>query len=198
MSQRDAELYLVRMLEACREAKAVLGATAKPAYLADRTLRLALERLIEIIGEAARRVPPDTRAAYPAIPWADIVGMRNKLVHDYLEVDPEQVWQVVTGDLPGLIAELERTAPWDGAGNTQGPAGPVRESVAHPYQAAFEDASLERLRADLALSPEQRVRAVEDMVRMAQRLRQQPRVHQVLAFESWEDYFGWKRTDILR
>lgn len=127
----------------------MLGATAKPAYLADRTLRLALERLIEIIGEAAKRVPPDTRAAYPAIPWADIVGMRNKLVHDYLEVDPEQVWQVVTGDLPGLIAELERIAP-RGVEGVAIPTASLDHLIASKRTGRLQDAAdieeLERIR----------------------------------------------------
>lgn len=111
MPQRDERLYLVRMLEAAREARAVLADQPKRDFLADRKLRLALERLIQIVGEAARCIPSETRARHPSIPWADIVGMRNKLVHDYLEVDEEEVWSVVSRDLPSLIAELERIVP---------------------------------------------------------------------------------------
>lgn len=79
----------------------------------DRKLDLSLTRLLEIIGEAAARLPPEERARYPEIPWTDIVGMRNRLIHGYDEVDLDIVWQVVQGDLPDLVAGLERrSAEW--------------------------------------------------------------------------------------
>lgn len=133
MPQRDERVYLVHMLEAAREATAFLANGPKRHFLADRKLRLALERLIQMVGEAARCVPPETRSRHPAIPWADIVGMRNRLVHDYLRIDEEEVWSVVTRDLPSLIAELERIVPPGlESSDTEGPAGLVREPVAHP------------------------------------------------------------------
>jgi len=69
-------------------------------------LRLARAHLVQVIGEAARRGSRPTREAHPEIPWDDIVGMRGKIVHDY--VDEDVVWEVVTEDLPSLIARLER------------------------------------------------------------------------------------------
>jgi uncharacterized protein with HEPN domain len=68
-----------------------------------------LVRLIEIIGEAASRVSPATRAEVPTLPWAAIVGMRNRLVHGYYDVDLDVVWNTLVVDLPPLIVELERS-----------------------------------------------------------------------------------------
>jgi uncharacterized protein with HEPN domain len=77
------------------------------------TWRLALTHLVQIIGEAARRVSPDFQDANPKIPWDDIIGMRHKVVHDYMGTDYDIVWQVARMDLPSLILELERVLPGD-------------------------------------------------------------------------------------
>jgi len=77
----------------------------------NRQLNLALVRLLEIIGEAASRMPEDERTRYPAIPWPQIVSLRNRLIHGYDAVDFDILWQVVTRDLPPLIEVLEKIAP---------------------------------------------------------------------------------------
>ncbi len=64
-----------------------------------------------MLGEAARRVSDEFQSSHPAIPWEDIIGMRHKIVHDYLAVDEDIVWEVVTTDLPSLIPSLERIIP---------------------------------------------------------------------------------------
>ena len=71
----------------------------------------ALVRALEIVGEAASRVSAETRTAYPVIRWTEIIGMRNKMIHDYLSVDNNIVWDVVANDLPSLIQELEAILP---------------------------------------------------------------------------------------
>jgi uncharacterized protein with HEPN domain len=73
-------------------------------------LTLALLKCVEIIGEAAARVGKSTRTRHPALPWTDIVGMRNRLVHAYFDIDLALLWTTVTDDLPLLIAELEHPA----------------------------------------------------------------------------------------
>lgn len=65
-------------------------------------------RLLEIVGEAASRVPPGEREQYSAIPWVQIVGLRNRLIHGYDNVDFDILWEIVSHDLPPLIAELEK------------------------------------------------------------------------------------------
>jgi uncharacterized protein with HEPN domain len=73
----------------------------------DRLLELALVRLLEIVGEAASRVPSEVCASYPEIPWPQIVGLRNRLIHGYDAVDLDILWQIIDHDLPSLIAALE-------------------------------------------------------------------------------------------
>ncbi len=71
-------------------------------------LAFALVRAIEVIGEAASRVTLETRALFPEIEWKNIIGMRNKLIHDYLSVDHNIVWDSATIRVPQLIIELKR------------------------------------------------------------------------------------------
>jgi len=71
-------------------------------------LREPLVRLLEIIGEATRGLSDDFRTTNPEIPWRKMVGMRDRLIHGYFDVDVEVVWKTVTSDLPGLVSRLER------------------------------------------------------------------------------------------
>lgn len=72
----------------------------------DRMLLLSLVKSIEIIGEAAARVSPASQQAYPDIPWASIIGMRNRLIHVYFDVNHDIVWETVSRDLPLLLEQL--------------------------------------------------------------------------------------------
>ncbi len=74
---------------------------------ADRMLELALVRLMEIIGEAAGRISPETRAKLPEIPWSDVVAMRNRLIHGYDNVDHDILWDTITHDLPLLLEAVD-------------------------------------------------------------------------------------------
>jgi uncharacterized protein with HEPN domain len=69
--------------------------------------RYALERLVSLIGEAAKRIPRLERNLHPQIPWTSIVGMRDKLVHDYNTVNLDILWETVTENVPRLINQLE-------------------------------------------------------------------------------------------
>jgi uncharacterized protein with HEPN domain len=71
-------------------------------------LALSLVKCIEIVGEAASHVTLETRNQHASIPWNDIVGMRNRLIHAYYDVDLDRVWDTITDDLPPLIAELDK------------------------------------------------------------------------------------------
>ncbi len=70
-------------------------------------LLFAVVRAVEIVGEAATRVSNETRMATPEIPWSDIMGMRNRLVHGYFNINIEIVWKTVTVELPQLLPVLE-------------------------------------------------------------------------------------------
>ena len=76
--------------------------------LADARTRRALERTLEVLGEAANRVSGPTREAHPGIPWAQIIGQRNIIAHGYAVIDHSRLFRTVTDDLPGLIDGLER------------------------------------------------------------------------------------------
>ena len=94
MSPRDL-VYVGHMLDMARKAVDKTTGLARDAYDADENLRLALTHLIQVIGEAARHVSRGFTVEHPQISWADIVGMRHKVVHDYLGVDEDIVWQTL-------------------------------------------------------------------------------------------------------
>jgi uncharacterized protein with HEPN domain len=77
----------------------------------DRALGSAIVRCLEIVGEAAGRIPVAVRRRYPTIPWPQIIGMRNRPVHGYDIVDYDIVWSTVTQDLPPPIDELKKLVP---------------------------------------------------------------------------------------
>ncbi|MFO7899133.1 MAG: DUF86 domain-containing protein [Planctomycetota bacterium] len=108
--ERDAA-YLWDMLDAARTVQEFVAGKALDDYVADRQLQLAVERAIEIIGEAARRVSKDFRAAHPEIPWRPIIGQRHVLAHEYGEIKHERIWAVATRHVPELITLLEPLVP---------------------------------------------------------------------------------------
>ena len=99
------------MLDAAREAIAFADGRTRDDLDDDRELALALVKAIEIVGEAANAVTDSARSELDAIPWPQIVSMRNRLVHAYFDINFDIVWQTVQRDLPALIAELERVVP---------------------------------------------------------------------------------------
>ena len=111
MSRRDMDVRLRHMLDHAREAVAMAKGKTRSHLDKDRQLNLSLVRLLEIIGEAASRVSKEDCARYPDIPWPDIVGLRNRLIHGYDMVDFDILWQIVTQDLPPLIKALEKAVP---------------------------------------------------------------------------------------
>lgn len=78
---------------------------------ADESLRYAMERLIEIVGEAARKVSRSTQDQNPHIPWQKIVQQRHVMAHDYGDIRLDALWRVVTIHIPALIPQLEAIVP---------------------------------------------------------------------------------------
>jgi uncharacterized protein with HEPN domain len=105
--QRADHIRLRHMLDAAREATGYVAGKTRADLHGDRMLEHSLVRCIEILGEAAAKVSDETRAACPALPWPAIVGMRNRLIHAYFDVDLDRVWDTVVDDLPPLVAALE-------------------------------------------------------------------------------------------
>jgi uncharacterized protein with HEPN domain len=107
MAQHDDATRLRHMLDHAREAVHFAGGKRRADLDQDRLLTLALTRLLEIIGEAAARVTETTRTRHPQIPWPQITGLRNRLIHGYDQINLDILWQVVSSDLPPLIADLD-------------------------------------------------------------------------------------------
>jgi len=107
MSKYDDQVSLKDMLSHAREAVELLGGSSREELAGDRVLQLALTRLVEIIGEAANRVSSPTQARHPEMPWLQIIGMRNRLVHGYDVIDFDLLWDTITTDLPPLIEALQ-------------------------------------------------------------------------------------------
>ena len=108
---KDDSVFVGHMLDAARSVVAKVQGLDRPAFDQDENLRLAVTHLIQTIGEAAARVSDQHRDAHPQIPWRQIVGMRHKIVHDYIHVNFDIVWNVATLQLPTLIAQIESIEP---------------------------------------------------------------------------------------
>ncbi len=107
MSRRDDRVSLVDMLIYARESVGLLGEATLDDIVEDRVKQLALTKLVEVVGEAARRVSEDTRRQNASIPWSQIIGLRNRLVHGYDDVDLEILRSIIRNDMPPLIEQLE-------------------------------------------------------------------------------------------
>lgn len=104
MSRADDE-RIADILDAARQIAEVVQ-RGRQRWDDDRVSQLAVERLLEIIGESARAMSSEARSARPEVPWADVIGLRVVLAHHYHRVDPAQVWTIATTDVPGLVRQL--------------------------------------------------------------------------------------------
>ena len=107
MSQHEDLIRLRHMLDHAREATDLARLHSRSDLDTDRLLGLGLVRLLEIIGEAAGRISRDVQAQHSLIPWPQIVGLRNRLIHGYDTVDMDILWEILIHDLPPLIEALQ-------------------------------------------------------------------------------------------
>jgi uncharacterized protein with HEPN domain len=103
---RDDRLYLSNIFE-CIERIESYTRDGKEAFLQTTIIQDAVIRNFEIIGEATKRLSPEIRAAYPDVPWQQVAGFRDVLIHDYLKVNLNRVWGVIEQNLPQLKATIE-------------------------------------------------------------------------------------------
>lgn len=108
--ERD-KAYIWDMLDAAKAIKSFTDGISYEQYLRDRQLQMAVERALEIIGEAARKVSDKTKAVQTAIPWKPIIAQRNVLAHEYGEIRQDRLWAVVKDHIPSLIEALEKIIP---------------------------------------------------------------------------------------
>ena len=97
---------ICHMIEAAESALMFVAGRDRAELAKDRMLQFALVRAIEIVGEAASKVSPESRAEMPTVPWLAIVGMRNRLVHAYFEINHEILWNTAHQALPELLVQL--------------------------------------------------------------------------------------------
>lgn len=108
--ERDAA-HLWDMLQAAREVEVMMADHTLESFLDNRMLLRAIERGVEIIGEAARRVSVTFTEAHPEIPWRKIIGQRNILAHEYGQIDHTLLYKTVKQDVPVLITQIESLLP---------------------------------------------------------------------------------------
>ena len=106
--KRDDTVYLRHILDAIQRAQGYLAGIPYDQFLQNPLLQDGIVRQIEIIGEAARNVSASFRDAHPELAWGKLVGMRNRLIHAYFEVNLSIVWDTVQTDLPPLKQQVER------------------------------------------------------------------------------------------
>ncbi len=104
--QHDDRVFVGQMYDLGRKIDDRAQGLDRAGFDADEDVRLALTHLIQTLGEAARRVSAGFQAAHPEIPWSEIIGMRHKIVHDYLSINFDLVWDVSRFEVPRLLAQL--------------------------------------------------------------------------------------------
>ncbi len=107
METRD-RVRIQHMLEAAKEALAFAHEKERDDIESNRILARALVECLRVVGVAARQVSIETRQQHPRVPWQDIIGMRNRLVHEYFDINYDVIWQTVTAELPNLVEVLEQ------------------------------------------------------------------------------------------
>jgi uncharacterized protein with HEPN domain len=110
MPKRDPDLLVQDMLQAMRKIEIYVAGLDHTRFLRDEKTADAVVRNLEVIGEAARQLPDDFILRNPKVPWHQIAGLRNRIVHDYFGLDLEIIWQIIQHDLPPLIAQLQKLA----------------------------------------------------------------------------------------
>lgn len=105
--QKSDRMRLRHMLDSAREAQSFIRGERRACLEKDRKLVLSLVKSVEIIAEAAAIVTKETREGLPGIPWENIIGMRNRLIHGYFDIDLDILWQTIKKDIPPLVTRLE-------------------------------------------------------------------------------------------
>jgi uncharacterized protein with HEPN domain len=104
----DDKIRIMHMIDAAEEALFFVADSSGEDFSKNRMLILSVIKEIEIIGEAASKISEGTKSEFAYIPWQDIVGMRNRLIHGYFDVNVKLVWNTIKNNLPSLIISLKK------------------------------------------------------------------------------------------
>ena len=107
MSKHDPKITLLQIAECASRAQELCHATTLDELVADWRSILAFERVLEVLGEAVKRLPQDLRERYPAVPWKLVAGMRDRVSHGYDAIDYQTLWDAVQQDVPPLLTTVE-------------------------------------------------------------------------------------------
>ncbi len=106
MSKEPVE-YLKHIRDECEFVLSVINSeTTKDSFLADETLKRAIIRSLEIIGEATKKIPADLKLKWGTIHWKNMAGMRDRLIHDYMGINYSIVWDVIKNKIPELYSQI--------------------------------------------------------------------------------------------
>ncbi len=109
--KKDDAVYLGHIIDLADKISQRVKDKSRDDFDSNEDLRIVLTHLVQTIGEAARRVSPAFQKDHPEVPWSDILGMRHRIVHDYMDVDEDIVWDVATFELPALVKTITPLAP---------------------------------------------------------------------------------------
>ncbi len=103
---KNDSVYLTHILDSIDQIESHVGTATQAEFLSNGMTQDAVVRRLEIIGEAARNLSDQARESHPGVEWGSIIGLRNRLIHAYFQVDIDVVWEIVSTDLPSLKAVI--------------------------------------------------------------------------------------------
>jgi uncharacterized protein with HEPN domain len=104
---KDDSVYLHHIIDAFMQIEYYIDGVSHEEFLSNKLLQDGVIRQLEVMGEAARNLSDDLRNEYPQVPWRQMIGLRNRMIHAYFNVNLQIIWEIVRGDLPDLKRETE-------------------------------------------------------------------------------------------
>ncbi len=106
--KKDDSIYLRHIIDAFTQIEGYMVGITHDEFFSNKLLQDGVIRQLEVMGEASRNLSEDLRCEYPQIPWRQMVGLRNRMIHAYFNVNLQIIWEIIQGDLPNLKRETKR------------------------------------------------------------------------------------------